>query len=119
VIVSLPNEIGQLKALKSLSLKNNHIQVNTTQFSDKNPQPIPAGLFVDTLLIDLNLHGNNKLTSTDINQFEGFDVFLKRRKSIKDKNLHGGAMVSSIISKLDLATFFLFSVMFQLLMMTG
>lgn len=93
VIVSLPNEIGQLKALKSLSLKNNHIQVNTTQFSDKNPQPIPAGLFVDTLLIDLNLHGNNKLTSTDINQFEGFDVFLKRRKSIKDKNLHGGAMV--------------------------
>lgn len=93
VIVSLPNEIGQLKTLKALSLKNNHIQINSTQFSEINPQPIPKGLFVDTLLIDLNLHGNNKLTSTDINQFEGFDVFLKRRKIVKDKNLHGGAMV--------------------------
>jgi len=93
VIVSLPSEMGKLKALKSLSLKNNHIQVNSTQFSEKNPQPIPAGLFVDTLLIDLNLHGNDKLTSTELNQFCGFDVFLKRRKTVKDKNLHGGAMV--------------------------
>lgn len=95
VIVSLPNEIGQLKSLKSLSLKNNHIQLNgnSRQFSEKNPQPIPESLFVDTLLIDLNLHGNNKLTSTDLNQFEGFDVFLKRRKTVKDKNLHGGAMI--------------------------
>jgi len=93
VIVSLPHEIGQLKTLKSLSLRNNHFQVDSVQFSEKNPQPIPAGLFVDTLLIDLNLHGNDRLTSTDINQFEGFDVFLDRRKIVKDKNVYGGAMV--------------------------
>ena len=49
---------------------------------------------MDTLLIDLNLHGNNKLTSTELNEFEGFDVFLMRRKKVKDKNLHGGALVN-------------------------
>jgi len=97
VIVSLPDEIGQLKVLKSLSLKNNHIQVNSTQWSAKNPQPIPQSLFVDTLLIDLNLHGNDRLTSTEINQFEGFQVFLNRRKNVKDKNLQGGAMIDTSV----------------------
>lgn len=92
VIVSLPNEIGQLKKLKSLSLKNNYIQVKSTNFSEANPQPIPASLFENTPLIDLNLHGN-KLTSTELNEFEGFNVFLERRKKVKTKNLYGGAMV--------------------------
>ena len=92
VIVSLPNEIGQLKKLKALSLKNNYIQVKSTNFSESNPQPLPASLFASTLLIDLNLHGN-KLTSTQLNEFEGFDAFLERRKKVKTKNLYGGAMV--------------------------
>lgn len=92
VIVSLPNEIGQLKKLKALSLKNNYIQVKSTNFSETNPQPLPASLFSDTLLIDLNLHGN-KLTSTQLNEFEGFDTFLERRKKVKTKNLYGGALV--------------------------
>ncbi|KAL7551500.1 hypothetical protein ACHAWF_014690 [Thalassiosira exigua] len=92
VITSLPAEIGQLKKLKALSLKNNYIQVKSTNFSESNPQPIPASLFEDTLLIYLNLHGN-KLTSTQLNEFGGFAVFLERRKKVKTKNLHGGALV--------------------------
>ncbi|KAL7539930.1 hypothetical protein ACHAXR_009710, partial [Thalassiosira sp. AJA248-18] len=92
VLVSLPEEMGQLKKLKALSLKNNYIQVKSTNFTESNPQPIPASLFENTLLIDLNLHGN-KLTSTQLNEFKGFEVFLDRRKKVKNKNLYGGAMV--------------------------
>ena len=92
VIVSLPKEVGQLTKLKTLSLRNNYIQVKKTNFSESNPQPIPAEVFENTLLIDLNLHGN-KLTSTQINEFEGFGAFLERRKKVKTKNLYGGALV--------------------------
>lgn len=89
-IISLPKEVGQLQNLKVLSLKNNYIHV-----IKNNPQPIPASLFVDTPLIDLNLHGNNKLTSTELHDFDGFDAFLERRKKVKTKNLYGGAMMDS------------------------
>mmetsp|Transcript_23517 Transcript_23517/g.50964 ORF Transcript_23517/g.50964 Transcript_23517/m.50964 type:complete len:278 (-) Transcript_23517:51-884(-) len=91
-IVSLPIEVGQLIKLKVLSLKNNYIEVKSTKFSESNPQPIPAALFENTPLIDLNLHGN-RLTSTQINEFEGFGAFLERRKKVKTKNLYGGALV--------------------------
>ena len=84
MLVSLPNEIGRLKKLKALSLRNNQIQVHSTNFHDKNPQPLPASLFTDTLLIDLNLHGN-KMTNTTLNQFDGFQVFLDRRQKVKSK----------------------------------
>ena len=65
MIVSLPDTIGQLKKLKALSLKNNQIQVTSTSFSDKNPQPLPASLFTETPLIDLNL-GGNQMTNTQL-----------------------------------------------------
>ena len=97
VITSLPNEMGKLTKLKTLSLKNNYIQLlgtttkNSTNFSSTNPQPIPSSIFVNTLLIDLNLHGN-KLTSTQLNEFDGFDTFLERRRVVKTKGLIGGAM---------------------------
>jgi Leucine-rich repeat (LRR) protein len=92
VIVSLREELGRLTKLKTLSLKNNYIQVKSTNFSASNPQPIPASVFENTLLIDLNLHGN-KLSSTQLNEFEGFEAFLERRKKVKSKNLYGGALV--------------------------
>jgi Leucine-rich repeat (LRR) protein len=91
VLVSLPVEIGELRKLKVLSLRDNHIQVVNANFSVSNPQPIPSSLFENTPLIDLNLHGN-KLTSTQLNEFEGFSIFLERRKMVKTKNLYGGAM---------------------------
>ena len=65
MIVSLPDAMGQLKKLKALSLKNNQIQVTSSAFSDKNPQPLPAVLFSETPLIDLNLEGN-KMTNTQL-----------------------------------------------------
>ncbi len=91
VLVSLPIEMGELRKLKVLSLRDNHIQVASTNFSASNPQPIPSSLFENSLLIDLNLHGN-KLSSTQLNEFEGFSVFLERRKIVKTKNLYGGVM---------------------------
>lgn len=86
VLVSLPVEIGNLKKLKALSLRNNKLRVDSTSFSDKNPQPLPRPLFTDTLLIDLNLHGN-VMTNTQLNQFDGFQEFLARRQRTKNKTL--------------------------------
>ena len=65
MIVSLPETIGQLTKLKALSLRNNQIQITSTSFSDKNPQPLPAELFSETPLIDLNL-GGNRMTNTQL-----------------------------------------------------
>jgi len=90
-IVSLPDEIGNLTKLKVLSLKSNNIHVDTIKFSPTNPQPLPSSLFTETLVIDLNLHGN-KMTSKQLNEFDGFNAFLDRRHSVKSKNLYGGAL---------------------------
>lgn len=92
VIVSLPDQIGSLKNLKSLSIKHNKIGVLLgTVHSKHNPQPLPKTLFVNTPVIDLNLHGN-QITSTQLNDFDGFDEFLARRQKIKTKDLFGGAL---------------------------
>lgn len=93
VIVALPTSIGSLKKLKTLSLKNNQIRVSNTNFSDTNPQPLPSSLFTDTLLIDLNLHGN-PMTSTQLNEFDGYGEFLERRKMVKSKDIYGGALTN-------------------------
>lgn len=103
VIVALPEEIGTLKKLKSLSLKHNQIHVlhpNQKLDEVKNPQPLPASLFTDTPLIDLNLHGN-PMTSTQLNEFEGYPEFLERRAKTKTKNLYGGAMANLSVTGLE------------------
>jgi Leucine-rich repeat (LRR) protein len=92
-IVGLPAAaMGQLRSLKTLSLKDNHIRADGTNWNDTtNPQPLPASLFRDTPLIDLNLHGN-PLTSTQLNTMEGYDVFLERRREVKFTGILQGAM---------------------------
>lgn len=93
-IISLPDAVGQLTCLKTLSLKNNLISPEgSAVFSANKPQPLPASLFTKTLLIDLNLHGN-PMTSTQLNEFEGYNVFLDRRQKVKTKDIYGGAMTS-------------------------
>ena len=102
VLVSLPNEIGRLTKLKILSLRKNHISGNNTNTNTTtattiwnattNPQPLPQSLFTDTLLIDLNLHDNQNLTSTQLNSMDGYDTFLERRRRVKNKDLMGGAL---------------------------
>jgi len=100
-IVALPEEIGQLKKLKALSLQYNSIRVTAADFSpETNPQPIPASLFADTPLIDLNLRGN-KITSTQINGFDGFSDFLERRQQVKTKTIYGGALVNMDVCGLE------------------
>jgi len=86
MIVALPDEVGNLKKLKVISLRDNRLRVTSTIFSKKNPQPLPKPLFTDTLLIDLNLHGN-QLTNTQVNQFDGFQEFLDRRQKVKSKTM--------------------------------
>ncbi|KAG7343750.1 Miro domain containing protein [Nitzschia inconspicua] len=93
-IVSLPEAMGRLSRLKTLSLKQNHISVhsNTVWNDDTNPQPLPASLFQDTPLIDLNLHGN-PMTSTQLNTMKGYDDFLERRREVKFTGIVTGAMI--------------------------
>jgi len=100
-IVSLPTEVGSLSKLKALSLQNNCITVHSsTVYSEKNPQPIPASVFRDTLIVDLNLKGNS-MTSTQLNEFDGYHDFLERRKKIKSKGIDGGALTDLDVCGLD------------------
>jgi len=101
LIVALPEEIGALKKLKSLSLKNNSISVESTNFHPtRNPQPLPAALFTETPLTDLNLAGN-KMTNTALNEFDGFEKFLERRQKVKTKGVYGGALTNLSVCGLD------------------
>jgi Leucine-rich repeat (LRR) protein len=86
-IQSLPTEIGKLTKLKVLSLKSNRLSVNS------QPHPLPQSLFEDTPVIDLNLHGN-PLTSTQLNEMEGYESFLERRQKVKTSALLGGALTN-------------------------
>jgi Leucine-rich repeat (LRR) protein len=85
-IEHIPSSVGALSKLKVLSLRNNQLVVTSTTFTERNPQPLPRGLFVSTALIDLNLHGN-RMTNTQLNQFEGYQEFLDRRAKVKSKTL--------------------------------
>ena len=90
VIVGLPRAIGKLTKLKVLSLRRNHLSMGNRRNRD-DPQPLPEELWRDTLLIDLNLHGN-PMTTTQLNTMDGYDVFLSRRREVKNKDILGGAM---------------------------
>ena len=85
-IAALPSAMGQLSKLKSLSLRDNQLQIPTTSSKNAADQPciLPRSLFTDTALIDLNLHGN-RLTNTQLNDLEGFQEFLDRRQKVKSK----------------------------------
>mmetsp|Transcript_1402 Transcript_1402/g.3889 ORF Transcript_1402/g.3889 Transcript_1402/m.3889 type:complete len:283 (-) Transcript_1402:808-1656(-) len=96
VIVNLPEQLGKLVKLKQLSLKNNKM----VAFIDGKEQSIPATVFADTPLIDLNLHGN-PMTSTQLNHMKGYDAFLERREKVKTSALHGGALTNLDVCGLE------------------
>jgi Leucine-rich repeat (LRR) protein len=92
-LTCIPQSMGQtLKQLKILSLRNNQLQMlpttSTTTASKQMPAaPLPASLFTDTALVDLNLHGNAKLSHTLLSSFDGYDVFCERRRLVKQKTM--------------------------------
>ena len=100
LISSLPKEIGLLTKLKSLSIENNKIVVLRTNFDHTYPQPLPSELFKDTSLTDLNLKGN-RMTNGQLNEFDGFESFMERRRKIKNKNIHGGALLDTTTCGLE------------------
>ena len=100
LISSLPKEIGLLTKLKSLSIENNKIVVLRTNFDQTYPQPLPSELFKDTSLIDLSLKGN-RMTNGQLNEFDGFESFMERRRKIKNKNIHGGALLDTTVCGLE------------------
>jgi Leucine-rich repeat (LRR) protein len=96
VLTSLSEAIGKLKHLKRLSLRRNQIKRNVGVGGDVNgdlhpQQSLPKELWTNTLLIDLNLHGN-PMTTTQLNTMDGYDIFLSRRREVKNKDILGGAM---------------------------
>ena len=78
--------------LKHVSLKNNKLSGKS---EDGTAQSIPAPIFTDTLLDELVLTGNTMLSRAMVWNFEGVEVFVERRKRIKDRNLAGGASIDS------------------------
>jgi len=93
-ITALPEDMGMLRKLKTLSLKHNQISAK------KGVQTLPSELFTDTILASLDLYGN-PITSTQINDFLGFDKFLERRQKVKTKDLYGGAMTNLDVCGLE------------------
>jgi len=95
LLTGLSDAIGTLKHLKCLSLRRNHLQLMCVAGDvdgDLHPQQsLPKELWTNTPLIDLNLHGN-PMTTTQLNTMDGYDVFLSRRREVKNKDILGGAM---------------------------
>ena len=89
--------------LKTLDLSNNGFATagfSTLSATSVN-QPLPKGLFTDTKLHDLRLAGNPMEKRVLMEEFEGFDAFLKRREGVKRKDLDGGAMADLSLCGLD------------------
>jgi Leucine-rich repeat (LRR) protein len=85
----IPIEIENLHHLKLLSLKFNLL---TRRAISRDGPCLPAGLFTSTELNHLELEGNTSLTKAQVLDFEGISVFVERRKRVKDKAVHGGAL---------------------------
>jgi Leucine-rich repeat (LRR) protein len=92
-LTCIPHAMGQtLKQLKILSVRNNQLQMTPTATiptnnANKPRAPLPASLFTDTALVDLNLHGNTKLSHTLLSSMDGYDVFCERRRLVKQKTM--------------------------------
>mmetsp|Transcript_12618 Transcript_12618/g.25803 ORF Transcript_12618/g.25803 Transcript_12618/m.25803 type:complete len:315 (-) Transcript_12618:86-1030(-) len=89
--------------LKTLDLSNNGFATAgfSTLSATSVDQPLPKGLFTDTKLHDLRLAGNPMEKRVLMEEFEGFDAFLKRREGVKRKDLDGGAMADLSLCGLD------------------
>lgn len=85
----LPDTIGAMIKLTIVSLRDNQIAAGAVS---REGQSLPSELFTRTSLERLDLT-NNPLRQAEIMQFDGVSVFLERRRSTKEKALHGGGLV--------------------------
>lgn len=85
----LPQELGNLRRLRTLTVRRNLISKTDPLQSDE--QSIHPAAWVLTNLIAVDLEGN-PLSLADVSAMDGVDVFLTRRKKAKDKSFAGGAM---------------------------
>jgi leucine-rich repeat protein SHOC2 len=96
-LTEIPEEIGTLKKLLSLSFMRNKLGKKA---ADGQSQSIHPSVFKNTQLTTLDLAGNSLLLK-DIMDMDGTDVFIERRKKHKDKTFSGGAMTDMSIFGLE------------------
>mmetsp|Transcript_42014 Transcript_42014/g.72373 ORF Transcript_42014/g.72373 Transcript_42014/m.72373 type:complete len:279 (+) Transcript_42014:49-885(+) len=84
-IETISSDIIHFLSLEILSLKRNRFRARTAA----GQQSIAKEVFSETDIKRLHLDGN-PLTQGELLGMEGFDVFLERRKKLKQKELHGG-----------------------------
>jgi Leucine-rich repeat (LRR) protein len=82
----LPEELGALVKLRTLSVKRNKI----TKKNEDGSQSIHPKVFTNTDLISIQLDENH-LVLADVQSMDGVDIFIARRKEAKDKSFIGGA----------------------------
>jgi Leucine-rich repeat (LRR) protein len=88
-LVELPSDMANLTKLKKLSVKRNLLLPKSTT---TNLQSIPAEIFTQTALDTLDLEGNAYIKKADILSFDGVDIFLERRRKVKERSIQGGAL---------------------------
>lgn len=89
VLTEITCDFSPLTKLKRISLKGNALQAKCQ--SNPNIQSIPKELFTHTSVDHIDLERNH-LTKHDILAMEGVEVFIERRKKLKDKTMQGGAI---------------------------
>ena len=87
-LVEISQDAYLLINLKKISLRNNRIKKNAISYEG---QSIPDQFFNDTFIETIELSGN-PLSNSEIMNFRGVEVFLERRKKVKDRALQGGAL---------------------------
>lgn len=97
-ISEIPAEIGNLHNLQIFAMKNNKLTKTAISYPG---QSISAALFIETDLRNCDLTGNEGLTTAEVFKFDGVEVFLQRRKGLKDKNLLGGALMDTSLFGLE------------------
>lgn len=99
VLTEISAGVASLSKLRRISLRNNKLAKYSVSRPDE--QSIPAGLFTDTALDNIDLSGNVDLTKAVVLSFHGVEDFLNRRKALKDKTFAGGALTDTSLFGLD------------------
>lgn len=90
MLAEVSEDLCLLLNLRHISLKSNRLGKNAIS---REGQSIPEGVFTQTSLDSIDLSQNPAMTRAIAMDFQGVDLFLERRKKIKDRAFHGGAIM--------------------------